>query len=64
MVIVLNHREGLTHTEIAATLDLPLGTVKSRLRYALDGMRAAIEADDRVSLAPAVGAGPGRAGHG
>lgn len=48
VVLVLNHLEGLTHAEIATMLDLPLGTVKSRLRYAMEGMRAALEADDRV----------------
>jgi RNA polymerase sigma-70 factor (ECF subfamily) len=58
VVIVLNHLEGLTHAEIAATLDLPLGTVKSRLRYAMEGMRAALEADDRGPLlAVATGTG-------
>lgn len=46
-VLVLHHHLGLTHVEIAETLGIPLGTVKSRLRYALDGIRAAIEADDR-----------------
>ena len=46
-VLVLHHHLGLTHVEIAATLGLPLGTVKSRLRYAVEAMRAAIEADDR-----------------
>ena len=50
VVVVLSHIEGLTHAEIAATLDLPLGTVKSRLRYAMDGLRAALEADDRGPL--------------
>ncbi|MEO5939919.1 MAG: RNA polymerase sigma factor, partial [Candidatus Limnocylindrales bacterium] len=50
VVLVLSHLEGLTHAEIATTLDLPLGTVKSRLRYAMEGMRAAIEADDRTPL--------------
>jgi RNA polymerase sigma-70 factor (ECF subfamily) len=63
VVVVLNHVEGLSHEEIAATLELPLGTVKSRVRYALAGLRSALEADDRV---PAVaqrgqrlGKGPG-----
>ena len=59
VVLVLNHLEGLTHAEIAATLDLPLGTVKSRLRYAMEGMRAALEADDRPPLAIAVGGSGG-----
>jgi RNA polymerase sigma-70 factor (ECF subfamily) len=35
--------EGLTHVEIAATLSLPLGTVKSRVRLGLDKMRAALK---------------------
>lgn len=51
IVVVLSHLEGLTHAEIAATLDLPLGTVKSRLRYAMAALRAALEADDRLPLA-------------
>jgi RNA polymerase sigma-70 factor (ECF subfamily) len=51
VVAVLNHVEGLTHEEIASTLGLPLGTVKSRMRYALAGLRSALEADDRVPMA-------------
>jgi len=46
-VLVLHHHLGLSHAEIAETLGIPLGTVKSRLRYALEAMRAAVEADDR-----------------
>src|SRR5215212_5293124 len=49
VVTVLNHVEGLTHEEIASTLGLPLGTVKSRARYALAGLRSALEADDRMA---------------
>jgi RNA polymerase sigma-70 factor (ECF subfamily) len=60
VVVVLSHLEGLTHAEIASTLDLPLGTVKSRLRYAMEGMRAALEADDRVPLAVVANGGGGR----
>jgi RNA polymerase sigma-70 factor (ECF subfamily) len=47
VVVVLSHLEGLTNVEIADSLALPLGTVKSRLRYAMAGLRAAIVADDR-----------------
>ena len=50
VVTVLSHVEGLTHEEIASTLGLPLGTVKARARYALAGLRSALEADDRMPL--------------
>lgn len=40
--------EGLTHSEIAARADLPLGTVKSRIRLAFARLRRALEADDLV----------------
>src|SRR5512132_2684743 len=53
VVTVLSHVEGLTHDEIAETLGLPLGTVKSRARYALASLRSALEADDRTPAAEA-----------
>lgn len=37
--------EGLSHSQIAETLDLPLGTVKSRIRLAFSRLRKALEGD-------------------
>jgi RNA polymerase sigma-70 factor (ECF subfamily) len=42
-VVALAYLEGLSHSEIAARLTLPLGTVKSRMRIAYQKVRAALE---------------------
>jgi RNA polymerase sigma-70 factor (ECF subfamily) len=42
-VVVLSYIEGLSHSEIALKLDLPLGTVKSRMRLAYQKMREGVE---------------------
>lgn len=47
-VLVLQHYFSLSHTEIAETLGVALGTVKSRVRYGIAAMRSALEADDRA----------------
>jgi len=41
--IEMAYFEGLTHVEIAEALELPLGTVKSRLRLGLEKMRATLK---------------------
>ena len=46
-LLVFTHYLGLTPTEIAERLEIPVGTVRSRLHYAHRAMRAAIEADER-----------------
>jgi RNA polymerase sigma-70 factor (ECF subfamily) len=39
-VVVLYHYQGLKYEEIARTLRIPVGTVRSRLHYAVDELRA------------------------
>lgn len=52
VVVVLHHYLDMPIERVAAILDLPVGTVKSRLHRALEGMRAALEADSRGSETP------------
>lgn len=47
-VVVLKHFSGLSNAEIAEVLDLSEGTVRSRLYYGMQTLRAALEADRRV----------------
>jgi RNA polymerase sigma-70 factor (ECF subfamily) len=49
--VVLHHYLGLTVPEIAETLGIPVGTAKSRLHYATETLRAALEADARTPVA-------------
>jgi RNA polymerase sigma-70 factor (ECF subfamily) len=53
-VIVLHHYLGLTVDETATTIGIPVGTAKSRLHYATDAMRAALDADARRVSAEAL----------
>ena len=52
VVVVLDQYVGLSDSEIAAAVGLPLGTVKARLRRAKAAMRSALDADERIA-APA-----------
>lgn len=49
-VFVLHHHVGLPLATIADVVGAPVGTVKSRLHYAIRTLRAAITADDRVDI--------------
>jgi RNA polymerase sigma-70 factor (ECF subfamily) len=48
-VVVLHYYLGLSQAQIAEQLDVPLGTVKSRMHAATASLRAALEADARVA---------------
>ncbi|HEY6608735.1 MAG TPA: RNA polymerase sigma factor [Candidatus Limnocylindria bacterium] len=54
VVVVLRYYLDLPHAEIAELLGIPVGTVRSRLRYALQGLRAALEADARPARSEAL----------
>lgn len=44
-LVTLAYYEGLSHTEIAERTDLPLGTVKSRIRLAFNKLRGLLSDD-------------------
>lgn len=48
VVVVLKHFAGLSNAEIADVLELSEGTVRSRLYYAMQTLRAALDADRRL----------------
>ena len=48
-IVVLRVHAGLSFEEIAEMVDIPIGTARSRLHYALRTLRTAIEADDALS---------------
>lgn len=48
-VLVFHHYLGLSISEVAERIGIPLGTAKSRLHHATRAMRASLEADARTS---------------
>jgi RNA polymerase sigma-70 factor (ECF subfamily) len=46
-VVVLHHYLDWPLEQIAETLGVPIGTVRSRLHHAMRGLRAALDADAR-----------------
>jgi len=46
-VVVLHHYQNLSVDEVAEALGIPVGTVRSRLHYAMRELRAALDADLR-----------------
>lgn len=49
-VVVLHYFMDLSIDEIADTLGVPAGTVKSRVHHAMRGLRAALDADARPAI--------------
>lgn len=47
-VLVFRHYLDLSPPEVAERLDIPIGTVKSRLHHAMAALRASLEADART----------------
>jgi RNA polymerase sigma-70 factor (ECF subfamily) len=54
-IVVLHYFVGMPLTEVAATLGLPVGTVKSRLHRSLNEMRAAVTAEPTTTPSPVSG---------
>ena len=52
IVVVLHYLNGLNLTEIAEVVDCPVGTVKSRLHYALRRLRTHLAAHPELGIEP------------
>lgn len=49
-ILTLHFHVGLSPGETAEALAIPVGTAKSRLHYAIEALRAAVEADERATV--------------
>jgi RNA polymerase sigma-70 factor (ECF subfamily) len=52
IVVVLHYMNGLNLAEIAQVVDCPIGTVKSRLHYALRRLRTHLSAHPEFGIEP------------
>jgi RNA polymerase sigma-70 factor (ECF subfamily) len=52
-ILVMTFYIGLSPSEMADALEIPVGTAKSRLHYAIEALRAALAADERTSVGAA-----------
>jgi RNA polymerase sigma factor (sigma-70 family) len=55
VIVVMHYFLGMPLPEVASTLGIPVGTVKSRLHRSLVTMRIAVGADDTLALATVPG---------
>jgi RNA polymerase sigma-70 factor, ECF subfamily len=49
-ILTMNFYVGLSSNEMAEALDIPAGTVRSRIHYAMEALRAAMAAEERTVL--------------
>ncbi len=49
-ILIMSFYVGLSPSETAIALDIPVGTAKSRLHYAIEALRAALAADERSAV--------------
>jgi RNA polymerase sigma-70 factor, ECF subfamily len=49
-ILALNFYLGLSPVETADALEIPVGTAKSRLHYAIEALKAALAADERARI--------------
>jgi RNA polymerase sigma-70 factor (ECF subfamily) len=62
IVVVLHYLNGLNLAEIAEVVDCPVGTVKSRLHYALRSLRTHLAAHPELGIEPSRGVAATRVG--